>query len=273
MYRTTCRACGKKKLHKFLDLGKQPLAGGFLPPEADAIEKEKRYALPIDICENCGLVQTLHVIPPKQLFTHYCFSSSTVPSLVVHFQEYAKWLKKNYHPQFVVEFGCNDGILLAPLEKIGIKACGIDISENITEMAQAKGLNAIQGFFDSVMAEKIKRKEGLADIVTGSNAFPHNDEPEKVLKAAKKILKKNGHFIVEIMYAGDLLIQLQWDSMYHEHLSYFCATTLEVLFNRFGFHMVDVEHLPMHAGSLRVVAAADPKEKPKPSVAALFEEE
>lgn len=273
MFRTTCRACGKKKLHKFLDLGKQPLAGGFLPPEADAIEKEKRYALPIDICLNCGLIQTLHVIPPKQLFIHYCFSSSTVPALVTHFEEYAQWLKRKFNPTFVVEFGSNDGILLLPLEKLKIKAIGVDISKNITEMAKAKGLMAIQGFFDTQMAEKIQKKDGSADIVTGSNAFPHNDQPEKVLKAAKKILKKDGHFIVEIMYAGDLLAQLQWDSMYHEHLSYFCATTLEVLFNRFGFHMVDVEHLPMHAGSLRVVAAVDPKEKPAPSVATFFQKE
>ncbi len=273
MYRTSCRACGKKKLIKVLDLGKQPLAGGFLPPEADAIQKERRYALPIDVCQNCGLVQTLHVIPAKQLFTNYCFSSSTVPSLVTHFEEYAKWLKRKFNPRFVVEFGCNDGILLEPLKKLGINAVGIDISKNITEMAGAKGLNVIQGFFDDPMAERIKKEEGLADIVTGSNAFPHNDEPEIVLKAAKKILKKDGHFIVEIMYAGDLLEQLQWDSMYHEHLSYFCATTLEVLLNRFGFHMVDVEHLPMHAGSLRVAAAVNPKEKPKPSVGELFKEE
>jgi SAM-dependent methyltransferase len=196
-----------------------------------------------------------------------------VPSLVTHFEDYAKWLKKKYKPESVVEFGCNDGILLEPLKKLGIKACGVDISKNITEMARDKGLNAIQGFFNEEIAGKIQKQEGRVDIVTGSNAFPHNDEPEKVLKAAKKVLKKDGHFIVEIMYAGDLLEQLQWDSMYHEHLSYFCATTLEVLLNRFGFHIVDVEHLPMHAGSLRVVAAIDPKEKPQPSIINLFKKE
>lgn len=273
MYRTTCRACGKNKLLKILDLSPQPLAGGFLSPDTDSIQKEKLYPLPIDICQNCGLVQTLHVIPPKVLFTNYCFSSSTIPSLVTHFENYAKWLKKKFKPEFVVEFGCNDGILMEPLERLGVKTCGIDISKNITEMAKEKGLNSIQGFFDEKMAEKIIKKNGRADIVTGSNAFPHNDYPEIILKAAKKILKKDGHLCLEIMYAGDLLESLQWDSMYHEHLNYFCVSTLEVLLNRFGFHTVDVERLPMHAGSLRVVAAVDPKEKAQESVAAILKYE
>lgn len=157
MYRTTCRACGKKKLFRFLDLGKQPLAGGFLPPEADAIEQEKRHHLPIDICENCGLIQTPHVIPPKLLFTNYCFSSSTIPALVSHFTDYAKWIKKRFDPKRVVEFGSNDGILLLPLKKLGIESIGVDISKNITEIAKNKGLNAIQGFFDEPMALKIKK--------------------------------------------------------------------------------------------------------------------
>lgn len=273
MYRTNCRSCGKNKLLKILDLGPQPLAGGFLSADADSIEKEKHYPLPIHICQNCGLVQTLNVIPPKVLFTNYCFSSSTIPSLVTHFENYAQWLKKKFKPEFVVEFGCNDGILMEPLKHLGIKTCGVDISKNITEMAKKKGLDAIQGFFDENMAEKIRKKHSRVDIVTGSNAFPHNDQPEKILKAAKKILKKDGHIVLEIMYVGDLLESLQWDSMYHEHLSYFCATTLEVLFNRFGFHMVEVEHLPMHAGSLRVVAAINPLEKAKPSVTAIFKNE
>lgn len=273
MYRTTCRACGKKKFIKFLDLSPQPLAGGFLLPEKEAIKQEKLYPLPIHICQNCGLVQTLYVVPPKVLFTQYCFSSSTVPGLVTHFENYALWLKKKFKPKLVVEFGSNDGVLMAPLEKLEVRTCGIDISKNITQIAQKRGLNAIQGFFDTEMALKIKKEFGIADIVTGSNAFPHNDNPEEILKASHQMLNKKGHLCLEVMYLGDLLELLQWDFLYHEHLNYFCLTTLEIMLNRFGFHIIDVERLPMHAGSIRVVSAVDPKEKAKSSVKALLKYE
>jgi 2-polyprenyl-3-methyl-5-hydroxy-6-metoxy-1,4-benzoquinol methylase len=237
-----------------------------LPPDSDAISRERTYPLPIHVCRKCGLVQTTYVIPSDTLFVNYFFSSSTVSYLVNHFAEYAKWLKEKYNPEFVVEFGCNDGILLAPLEKLGIRACGIDISHNITDLARGKGLNAITGYFDKATAHAIREKYGPADIVTGSNAFPHNDHPENILIAAQEMLKDNGHICLEMMYAGSLLEKVQWDSMYHEHLSYFCLTTIEVLLQRYGFHAVHAEIIPMHAGSLRVVAAVNPNEIPDASV-------
>lgn len=268
-----CRACGSPDLEFLLDLGPQPLAGGFLPPEESAKLHEKKYPLPIHVCKNCGLVQTTFVIPADTLFVNYFFSSSTVDYLVRHFIDYAAWLKNKLDPKLVVEFGCNDGILLEPLEKLGIRTCGVDISHNITELARSKGLNVITGYFDVDTARQIRQQYGPADVVTGSNAFPHNDHPENILIAAQEVLQDNGHICLEMMYAGSLLEQLQWDSMYHEHLSYFCLSTLEVLLNRFGFHTVHAEIVPMHAGSLRVIAAKNPNEKPDQSVEDLLAKE
>jgi SAM-dependent methyltransferase len=259
-----CRACSSTDMEFLFELGPQPLAGGFLLPEE--IETEQTYPLPIHVCRQCGLVQTTYVIPPETLFKNYLFSSSTVQYLVSHFSNYATWLQEKYNPGFVVEFGCNDGILLSPLNKLGIRTCGIDISSNITEMARGKGLDAITGYFNEDMANDILRVAGRADIVTGSNAFPHNDHPENILEAARLLLKDNGHLCLEMMYAGSLMDKVQWDSMYHEHLSYFCLSTLEVLLNRYGFHSVHAEIVPMHAGSLRVVAAIDRNEEPDSSV-------
>lgn len=273
MDRKTCRACESSELELLMDLGPQPLAGGFLPPEASAVEKELLFPLPIHVCHKCGLVQTMHVIPAEVLFKQYCFSSSTIQPLTDHFGKYAQWLKDKYSPRLVVEFGCNDGILLSPLGDLGIKACGVDISENITNLARAKGLNVFTGFFDSSMVEVIVSEFGHADVVTGSNAFPHNDNPGVILEAARNILNPRGHLCLEVMYAGDLLQGLQWDSMYHEHLSYFCLQTLETLLNRYGFHTVDAELLPMHAGSLRIAAALDPDEKASPSVGEILSRE
>lgn len=268
-----CRACGSADLEFLLDLGPQPLAGGFLHPEENAKLFEKTYPLPIHVCPKCGLVQTTLVIPADTLFINYFFSSSTVDYLVRHFIDYATWLKNKLNPRFVVEFGCNDGILLEPLEKLGIHTCGVDISHNITDLARKKGLNVITGYFNVDVAKKIRQEYGAVDVVTGSNAFPHNDHPEQILLAAQEVLNENGHICLEMMYAGSLLEKLQWDSMYHEHLSYFCLSTLEVLLNRFGFHTVYAEIVPMHAGSLRVVAAKKSGEKPDPSVDVLLAKE
>jgi SAM-dependent methyltransferase len=266
-----CRACLSTDLELFLDLGMQPLAGGFLTPEK--IPLEQKYPLRAYVCLDCGLVQIFDVIPPATLFDNYLFSSSTVQYLVNHFTNYAKWLNDNYHPEFVIEFGCNDGVLLEPLKQYGIRSVGVDISQNITEMARGRGLNAITGYFDVPMAKDIRKKHGAADIVTGSNAFPHNDNPGIILEAAHEMLKDNGHLVLEMMYAGALLEKLQWDSMYHEHLSYFCLSTLETLLMRYGFHAVHAEIVPMHAGSLRVVCAKDPSEYPDNTVTEMFRKE
>jgi novobiocin biosynthesis protein NovU/D-mycarose 3-C-methyltransferase len=267
----TCRACLSEDVELFLDFGMQPLAGGFLEPSQ--IAQEQKYPLRAFVCKKCGLVQIFDVIPPSTLFDNYLFSSSTVQYLVNHFANYAKWLNDNYHPELVIEFGCNDGVLLEPLKEYGIKSVGVDISKNITDMARWKGLNAVTGYFDVAMAKWIRQEHGAADIVTGSNAFPHNDNPGIILEAAREMLNDNGHLCLEMMYAGALLEKLQWDSMYHEHLSYFCLSTIEILLQRYGFHAVHAEIVPMHAGSLRVVAAINPVEYPDGTVIEMLRQE
>jgi SAM-dependent methyltransferase len=257
MRRTTCRACESKNLKEILDLGEMALAGGFLEDEK-AVQAEQKFPLPVHVCLDCSLVQILEVIDPAILFRDYSFSSSTIPPLVKHFEGYAKWLVERLSPRLVFEFGCNDGILLAPLNKLGIGAKGVDISENITEMARAKGLDVVTGYFDDEMARSLVEKFGAADVVTGSNAFAHNDHPERILSAARLALKDSGHLCLEVMYAGDLLELLQWDTLYHEHLTFYSLNTLDVLMKRHGFHLVHAERIPMHGGSLRVIASASP---------------
>jgi len=269
MPRTDCRGCESDNLKIFLDLGKIPLAGGFLSNTA-AIKKENLYPLPIHVCHNCGLVQILEAIDPEILFQDYSFSSSTIGPLVQHFENYAKWLNDKLTPEFVVEFGCNDGILLKPLEQLGVKTCGVDVSENITQIARDNGLDVFTGYFDETVAESIKQRLGRADVITGSNAFAHNDKPEKILKATKLILKPEGYLCLEVMYAGDLLDMLQWDTLYHEHLTFYCLTTFAVLLKRFGFNVVEAERITMHGGSLRIVATQNPNQTPNNNVAEIL---
>lgn len=256
--RTNCRACNSVKLHSILDLGPLPLAGAFLV-SPDAFASEKLYRLEVHCCGSCGLVQVLDAVDPDVLFQGYSFSSSTIKSLVDHFAAYAQWLSARLKLRTAVEFGCNDGVLLTALKKIGIKATGVDVSKNITELARGKGLDVITGCFNSDVARSIRKRIGPVDVVTGSNVFAHNDHPERLLEAASVLLSDDGYLCLELMYAGDLLDQLQWDTLYHEHLTFYTLSTLRTLLSRYGFHVADAERLPMHGGSLRICASRKPK--------------
>jgi SAM-dependent methyltransferase len=231
-----------------------PLAGGFLEG-FEAFASERLYPLRVFVCATCGLVQILDVVDPAVLFTEYAFSSSTVPPLVAHFEGYAAWLLERFSPRTVVEFGCNDGILLSPLEKSGVRAVGVDLSDNISAIARAKGLDVITGDFDRTTAELLRQRLGAVDVVTGSNAFAHNDRPGKLLEAARDLLRPGGVLCLEVMYAGDLLALLQWDTLYHEHLTFYSLGSLSAVLERHGFKVIHAERIPMHGGSLRIVAS------------------
>jgi SAM-dependent methyltransferase len=262
--RQDCRGCGGRALETVFDFGTMPLAGAFLSG-AGAIAAEQRFPLTVHVCRDCALVQILDPIDPDLLFRDYAFSSSTVGPLVQHFDAYAQWMVDRYAPRRVVEFGCNDGILLAPLKARGVAAVGVDISENITAMAREKGLDVVTGYFDEATATSIASRVGPADIVTGSNAFAHNDRPEAILQAAAAALADDGRLCLEVMYAGDLLEQLQWDTLYHEHLTFYSLSSLRTLVARYGFAVEHAERIPMHGGSLRVTARRG-KVRPQASV-------
>jgi SAM-dependent methyltransferase len=270
--RQECRACGGTSLETVFDFGPMPLAGGFLSGR-EAIAGEQRFPLQVHVCGTCALVQILQPIDPAVLFRDYAFSSSTVGPLVQHFDAYAEWLVQRTRPSRVVEFGCNDGILLAPLQARGVTALGVDISENITAMARDKGLDVMTGFFDAASAAAIVSRIGKVDVVTGSNAFAHNDRPDVILEAASTALSDSGRLCLEVMYAGDLLEQLQWDTLYHEHLTFYSLSSLQVLLNRYGFAVEHAERILMHGGSLRVSAARRDKVVPAPSVGELLDYE
>lgn len=240
-----------------LDLGAMPLAGGFLSGP-DRIPDEQRFPLRIHVCDACSLIQITDVVDPEILFQDYSFASSTVRPLIDHFEGYADWLVDRLAPATLIEFGCNDGILLAPLQQRGVKAVGVDVSANITELARERGLDVRTGFFDPAMAAALADELGPVDVVTGSNAFAHNEHPEKILEAASLVLADDGHLCLEVMYAGDLLELVQWDTLYHEHLTFYSLGTLQTLLSRHGYTVVQAERIPMHGGSLRIAATRSP---------------
>jgi SAM-dependent methyltransferase len=249
---TSCRACGGGPVRPFFDLGEMPLAGGFLT--AAEIPSERRYPLVISVCEVCACVQITDPVDPEILFQDYSFKTGTIPGLVRHFDDYADWLQRTFAPTSVVEFGANDGTLLAALEDRGVRAVGVDLAGNITEMGRQEGRDLITGAFGPEVVPLLQEKVGEATIVTGSNVFPHNADPGPILDATKALLTPDGVLVIEVMYAGDLLELLQWDTLYHEHLTFYSLGTLRGLLARYGFEPVEAVRIPMHGGSLRVAA-------------------
>ena len=249
-----CRGCGEAAVRPFFDLGSLPLAGGFLRGPEE-IAGERRYPLLISVCDNCSLIQIVDPVDPEVLFGDYAFATGTVAGLVRHFDGYAEWIKERFGPQTVIEFGANDGTLVAALQERGIRALGVDLAPNITEMAREQGREVLTGAFGPEMLAELRERIPQADLVTGSNVFAHNAQPATILQAADAILAPDGVLCLEVMYAGDLLEQLQWDTLYHEHLTFYSLETLGRLLRRFGFEPIDAERIPMHGGSLRLSAA------------------
>lgn len=225
-----CRCCGSIDLHEVFSLPPIPLVGAFTLKSEIAVEK---FPITLFFCETCKVLQIRENIDEQILFNQYSFSSSTVNSLVKHFDDYAEWIKNFVDPKSVLEVGSNDGILLSPLEKMGIRAFGVDISSNITEIARAKGLNVKNVKFgldnQTEISDWILEK---VDLISASNTFPHNDDPNGFLETAINLLSDRGKISLEVMYAGSLEENLQWDTIYHEHLHFHSLTSLKNLFEK-----------------------------------------
>ena len=253
--RINCRVCKSQNLSVFLDYGDMPLAGNFVFPSN--LDEVKLYPMDLTVCLDCSLVQILNVVDPEVIFTDYRYLSSVTQTLMQHFRDYASLLQSEILPQknpFLVEIGCNDGVLLDPLKNLGVKVLGVDAAENVIQLTRKRGLDVIHGFFGLPIADAIEKEHGKADVITASNVFAHIDDLDGVMQGVDRLLTAEGKFIVEVHYILDLLKTFQFDTVYHEHLCYYSLHALQVLYQRFGFSIVNVDHLPMHGGTIRVFA-------------------
>jgi len=245
-----CRLCANN-IFSFLDLGKQPLANSYIE---NIEEKLDTYPLELCYCENCGNLQLNEVVEPEIMFKHYLYVSST-PFL---FHEHCKKLADKYSENLnvgdlIVDIASNDGCLLSKFDEKFIRL-GVDPAENLAKIAwdKYKILNIID-FWSESKAREILLASGKAKLICAQNVFAHVNDLHDFVRGIKVLLDDDGKFIVEFPYAKEMFDRHIYDTIYHEHLSYFFITPLKKFFNKLGLYINDIEYFDkIHGGTIRL---------------------
>jgi len=272
--RDNCRLCFSPDLTKILELASTPLANEFV--SADALNQvQDEFPLYLSRCGACGHVQLPVVVDPKRLFANYVYVSGTSASFVDHFKRYAEQVIQKYGLKpgdLVVEIGSNDGTLLSFFKKAGMRVLGVDPAQEISKAASASGIETLCEFFNQQVADSIKSKHGVANLILANNVFAHADDLHEIARATKSLLDPTaGHFVFEVQYLMDLVEDTLFDMVYHEHLSYHSLEPLVSFFSGLGMTVIDVERVNTHGGSIRVgVSASQAQEAVKNSVLELI---
>jgi SAM-dependent methyltransferase len=251
-----CLVCGSVDVEEFLDLGSTGLANRFRS-ESELGEPEDRYPLRVGSCAACGHVQLLDRVPPAAMFSDYLYVSSASDTLRGHLHELSDLLVARHglgSGDLVVDIGCNDGTLLEGFARHGVRTLGVDPAENLAELRR-NGVERYVGFFGAEIGRLIAERWGPASLVTATNTFPHIPALDDFFRGIDTLLATDGLFVVEAHYLVDLLEQRAFDTIYHEHVSYWALGPMRTLFERYGLEIVDAERLPIHHGQLRVTAA------------------
>jgi len=249
-HKHTCRICNSKDVHKFISLGPTPLANSFLNTKETS--QELYFPLDVYFCNNCYLVQLLDIVNPEEMFKDYAYITGASSPMTAHFANLASDVHTNFNKSgLVIDIGSNDGTLLLEFAKYGYKTLGVEPS-NISKIAEDRGIETINTFFDESCANQIVTKFGKADVITATNVFAHIDNIESVLKGVDTLLSTTGVFIIEAPYLPKLIKNVEFDTIYHEHLSYFSLQPLIYFFNKYGFEVVDVKSISSHGGSNRI---------------------
>ena len=257
MTHQNCRSCGDKELVEILDLGFAPPSNALLSKE-DLSKGEIHYPLVLLFCQECKLVQTRDFHSGEALFTpDYPYLSSTSTTWIKHSHELVDSVIKEFHldsNSLVAEIASNDGYLLERLAQRGIAAYGIEPTKLAADISIGKGHHVYNCFLNLDTAAQIKSEKGAADVVIANNVFAHVPELQTFTEAAKKLLSDNGIIIIEVQYFGQLLEHTLFDTIYHEHYSYFSATSICNLLDRYQLGTFKIELVPTHGGSIRVYA-------------------
>lgn len=249
-----CRGCGAALSEVMVDLGPQPLANSYVPLEA-ARAGELFIPLTVYVCSQCYMVQLHHEVPPSAIFSDYAYQSSWSTSYVEHARRYVDLATARLgldSSSRVVEIASNDGYLLQWFVAKGIPVLGIEPAANIAVLAEAKGIPSRVQFFETAVGRQVREEVGPADLMIANNVLAHVHELHDFVGGFRELLAPTGRVTFEFPHLLRLMEQVEFDTIYHEHFSYFSLLALEPVFAAEGLAVVDVEELSVHGGALRL---------------------
>lgn len=249
-----CRLCGKTLTRPFLDLGVSPLANSYV--HSDRLQQsESMYPLKTFVCDCCFLVQVEDYESPNHIFSDYAYFSSYSESWLAHCKSYVDTMIKRFgfdSQQQVIEIASNDGYLLQYFAEREVPVLGIEPAANVAAVAKEKGIPTVVDFFGTSLARKLSEQGKSADLLLGNNVLAHVPNLNDFVSGMKIILKPTGVITMEFPHLKQLIEHVQFDTIYHEHYSYFSFTTVCQLFKKHGLVVFDVEQMQTHGGSLRI---------------------
>ena len=262
-----CIVCGGRDLEVFLDLGPTALANKFRT-EAELSEYEPRYPLRVAFCNTCHHVQLADRVPPSAMFEDYLYVSAASDTLRDHLYELSDVVVSRRGlgaDDLVIDIGCNDGTLLRGFQRHGVRTLGVDPARNLAELA-GDDVERYVGFFNGGSAQEIASQWGRASAMTATNTFPHIPELHDFVRGIDTVLAPGGAFVIEAHYVVDMLEQGAFDTIYHEHVSYWSLAAMQKLFGRHGLEVVNAERLPIHHGQLRATVMRQGEGEVQPAV-------
>ncbi len=270
-----CRFCGAELTQTFVDLGMSPMCESFL--HADQINQmEPFYPLHTYVCNNCFLVQLESYVAPEEIFEEYAYFSSYSDSWLAHAKAYVEMMIDRCGldgSSLVVELASNDGYLLQYFVEREVPVLGIEPAKNVAKVAEERGVNTLVEFFGEDLAKKLAADGTQADVIAGNNVLAQVPDLNDFVAGIKALLKPDGVVTIEVPHLMRLMEENQFDTIYHEHFSYFSFTNSQRIFARHGLTLFDVEELTTHGGSLRLFARHDEDEsKPVTGRAKALEE-
>lgn len=254
--KASCRSCGTQLEHTFVDLGMSPLCESYVSREG-LNQMEPFYPLHVYVCHNCFLVQLEEYVKVEDIFSEYAYFSSYSDSWLEHAKNYTDMIvaRLNLNQQSkVMELASNDGYLLQYFVKKGIPVLGVEPAANVAVVAEQKGVPTVVKFFGRSTARELATEFGKADLIIGNNVLAQVPDLNDFVGGMKISLKLEGVITLEFPHLLQLINQNQFDTIYHEHFSYFSLVAVEKIFARHDLRLFDVEELPTHGGSLRVYA-------------------
>lgn len=255
-HRPNCRLCESDNVELVLQLAACPPVDAYVT-RAELNRVQESFPLDLYLCSACGHFQLLDVVSPKLLFGSYIYTTASSPGLVDYFRTYVRDLF-SYESipagSLAIDIGSNDGTLLRFLQQSGLRGLGIDPARDIAATATASGVETIPAFFTHELARRVRAERGAVALVTANNVFAHSDQLGDMADGVRALLASDGLFVFEVSYILDMIRNMVFDFIYHEHLSHHSVKPLQTFLHRHGLELLHVERTPSKGGSIRCYA-------------------